>query len=185
MAVSYVGITGYDRVGAISFSNGVENTIPPVRGKPAISRLYRFFSGLRCAGETDFNKSMSQFAEGNRNPGLIFILSDMLDQRGSSPGLELLLHGGNEVVMVHLLSDEDLNPHPWGPLHLVDSESGRRRKVLADRELLDGYRRRFMRFVDGVERNCIRQGIEYHRATTSLPVEQVVLRYLRKGRHLR
>ncbi len=185
MALSYVGIVNYDRVGAVSFSNGINEMLPPVRGRPAIARLYDFFSRMRCGGRTNFNAVVSQFAERSSAPALIFILSDMLDERGCSQGLDLLRYGRNEVVMAHLLADEDVNPSSSGPLFLLDSETGQSKRMVVSSELLTGYRSRFHEFADGVERNCRQRGIEYYRTTTALPVEHLVLRYLRKGRHFR
>lgn len=183
MALSYVGITNYDRVGAAKFSNDVLGVLPPVRGKPAVAQLYRFFSELRCEGNTDFNGAMSRFADRITDPALIFILSDMFDERGSSPGLELLRHGHNEVVLVHLLAEEDLNPRPSGPLNLIDSETGMRRKILADDDMLRNYRKRLNNFTAGIEKHCRKCGVEYYLSAISTPVEQLVLKYLRRGRH--
>ncbi len=184
MALAYVGLNNYDRVGAASFSQGVQGIAPPARGRSAISQLYRFFSALQSVGMTQFNESMSQFTARTGRPGLVFLLSDMLDEKGCNTGLGLLRHAGNDVVLVHLLADDDLNPEYAGPLLLTDSESRRRRNVLANRNLLETYGRRFNEFAEGIKNHCIKCGIEYHSVTSSNPVEELVLRYLRQGRHL-
>jgi hypothetical protein len=56
--------------------------------------------------------------------------------------------------------------------------------VYVDRPLLTAYRAKLTGFFGGVESFCLKNRIEYLRAATIVPFEDVVLRYLRQGAHL-
>ena len=57
--------------------------------------------------------------------------------------------------------------------------------MTGDEALRAAYRRRLERRLDEVERFCRRQGIEYLRASTAIAFEDIVLKCLRQGAHLK
>ena len=57
--------------------------------------------------------------------------------------------------------------------------------ILVDEELRRSYRRRLDHRLREFENYCRRMGIEYLRASTAIPFEDVVLKCLRQGAHLR
>ena len=93
--------------------------------------------------------------------------------------------GGHDVVVIQLLAEDEIDPPLDGALRLVDAESGSELDVTVDEALRAAYRRRLEHRLDEVERFCRRQGIEYLRASTAIAFEDIVLKCLRQGAHVK
>ena len=62
---------------------------------------------------------------------------------------------------------------------------GEELEVTVDRELRRLYRQHLQRSLDDMAAFCRRRGVEYLRASTAIGFEDIVLKYLRQGVHLR
>ena len=67
----------------------------------------------------------------------------------------------------------------------MDAEEGTELKATVDAGLRALYHKRLLIFLEELERYCRASGLEYVRASTAIPFEDVVLRYLRQGTYLR
>lgn len=182
-ALAYIGISNLDRVGITWFSDAPMGTLPPVRRRDMFPVL-SFLSGIRCGGRTGFNPSLARVARTTRVPGLAVVISDLLIPDGFREGLLSLLYRHWEVVVIHLIAREDYEPEEGGELRLVDAESNRRLDLVVDRKVRAKYTERISDYRREIEGFCLDKRIEYVPVKTTVPVEQVVLRYLRKGAHL-
>ncbi len=63
----------------------------------------------------------------------------------------------------------------------MDAETGAAVEVTADAATADAYARARDRYFTEVEQLCLRLQVEYLRAATSIPFDDLVLRYLRQG----
>jgi uncharacterized protein (DUF58 family) len=89
------------------------------------------------------------------------------------------------VVVVQLLAESEIDPPLDGALRMVDAETGDELDVTVDEELRGLYQRRLEHHLQEVERLCRQRSVEYLRASTAIPFEDVILKYLRQGVHLR
>jgi hypothetical protein len=103
---------------------------------------------------------------------------------GYRRGLKALLFHDFEVVLVHVLDREEIEPGEQGALRMTDMETGQSLSLSVDRQLLAAYRARVAGFFGEVEAFCLKNRVEYLRTATVIPFEDVVLRYLRQGAHL-
>jgi uncharacterized protein (DUF58 family) len=183
-ALGYIGITALDRVGMAAFAAGVGQVLAPRRGRAQFHHLIDRLSRLAPAGGTDFSRSLEQYAQRAREPGIAVVISDLLDPGGCERGLAALRYRGFDVVLVQILDREEISPTIHGALRLADAETGRSLSVTVDSRLLSEYHARVNRHLTGLESFCLRAGIEYLRASTLVPFEDIVLKYLRQGAHL-
>jgi uncharacterized protein (DUF58 family) len=197
-ALGYVGIGSLDRVGVTTFGAGLGGALAPRRGRAQLFHLLDYMSTLKPVGRTDIARSLEEYARRSRSPGLAIVISDLLDdpRQGGAPsasggalegyrrGLQALLFHDFEVVLVHVLDREEISPGEQGALRLTDMETGQTLPVFVDRPLLAAYKAKLVGFFGGIESFCLKNRIEYLRAATIVPFEDVVLRYLRQGAHL-
>jgi hypothetical protein len=118
-------------------------------------------------------------------PGVAVVLTDLLDPGGYADGLKALLQRRLEVFVLHVVSEEELNPSLGGDLTLVDAEGGSAREVSVDRWALERYQERLKQHFDEAERFCARHGVDYLRTATTVPFQDLILRHLRRGGFLR
>ena len=147
--------------------------------------LLEYMSALKPR-RTDIARSLEEYARRSSSPGLAIVITDLLDDAlsGYARGLQALLFHDFEVVLVHVLDREEVGPGEQGALRLTDMETGQTLALHVDRPLLAAYRQKLTGFFGDVESFCLKNRIEYLRAATIVPFEDVVLRYLRQGAHL-
>lgn len=184
-ALAYIALHNLDRVGVSAFAEGLGAALPPIKARHHMARLLTFLGDLRCAGVTRFDSALRAFATRTRNPGLVILISDLLGAGEVQDGIEALRHGGHDVVVIQLLAESEIDPPLDGALRMVDGETGDELEVTVDQELRRLYQHRLEHHLQEVESFCLRRGVEYLRASTAVAFEDVVLKYLRQGAHLR
>ncbi len=109
----------------------------------------------------------------------------LLDAQGFEQGLKELLYQKFDIVLIQILSEEEIEPQFSGDARLIDLETGAQRSLLIDKQLLRFYRDRTFKFFKRIEEFSLERGIEYLRTSTVVPFEDLILKYLSQGLHLR
>ena len=125
-------------------------------------------------------ESVKNFCLRNSGKGILVLLTDLLDKSGYEQALRFLLAQQMDVYVIHILSPEELQPDIKGDLRLVDSEDADVAEVTVSRPLLDRYQKTLATFIAGARDYCTRRGMVYMLASTEIPVEDVVTKYLRQ-----
>src|SRR5205085_10576960 len=110
----------------------------------------------------------------NRAPRLV-VISDLLgdwDDLLTAARLRIATRG--EVVLVHVIATEELDP-PDGAVLAVDPEVPETRRIL-DGALRSAYRERFTSWIDAVAEAARASGVRYIRAVTNEPAARVIRR---------
>ena len=184
-ALAYIALHNFDRVGVSSFAEVVSATLPPMKARHHMPSVLAFLKGVRCAGVTRFSAALRAVAMRTRNPGLVILISDLLGAEDAEAGIEALCHRGHDVVVIQLLAESEIDPQVDGALRLVDGETGDEFDATVDEDLRALYRRRLDQRLREIEGFCRQRGVEYLRASTAIAFEDLVLKYLRQGAHLR
>jgi len=184
-ALGCIALKNFDRVGVSVFADALGAGLAPSKAQHHMASLLAFLGNLQCGGSTALGAALRSFAARTRNPGLVILISDLLGAEDTQAGIDALRGGGHDVVVIQLLAEDEIDPPLDGALRLVDAESGGELEVTVDEALRAAYRRRLERRLDEVERFCRRQGIEYLRASTAIAFEDIVLKCLRQGAHLK
>ena len=183
-ALGYIGLNSLDRVGVVAFADELGRPMAPQRGRQQIFAMFRYFEALQCQGGTNVNRVLRNYARQSRKTGLAIVISDLLDPQGYETGLDALAYGGFEVMVIQLVDEAELNPQFTGAVRLHDIEGTQQRRLTVNRRLLELYRQKVLEYFTQIETFCARRNIEYLRANTLVPFEDVVLRYLRRGFYL-
>lgn len=178
-ALGFVGLVNHERVGLGLLRERVAEGWPPTRGRSQILPMMDFLGDVKPGGGTSLDEGLANYAKRARDPGLVVVVSDLLDPAGYERGVRALLERRFDVHLVHLLDPEEMNPTLGGDLRLIDAETGDVRDVTVDAEALRGYRERLRTFLERVEAFCRSQEIGYHRVVTDQPVEAFVVAQLR------
>ena len=180
-ALGYIGLTKMDRVAASAFSSGIKESFPATRGRGEIFRLFDFLSRIEPEGETLMSGSLKEYVSNTRRAGLAIVVSDFLASDGYEDALKYLMSKRFDIFVVHLLCPEEQEPNFRGDLRLIDSETGEVREISLGQKTIRGYRNVLRSFCDGLRSYCHSRGITYIRASTEVPFEELILKYLRTG----
>jgi len=159
---------------------GIGAQYGPARGMHHTLRLLAYLEKQTAAGQTNLNQSLQTYALAARRPGLTFVLTDLFDPNGYESGLGRLQSRGHELVLLHLLAPDELDPQMAGDLRFVDTESGYTQEVSLDGGTRDLYRARLAAWQDEIRLFCQKREIHYLSLSTALPWDKVVLYQMRR-----
>ncbi|MBI3890286.1 MAG: DUF58 domain-containing protein, partial [Candidatus Wallbacteria bacterium] len=121
-AAAYIGLSRHDRVMAIPFSSGMGDNI--LRGNRPGQALafFRFLEKLEPGAIGDLQKTAAEFVLRYKKPGVVFLISDFLFEKGVEEALHLLNFHRYEVNCIQLMDPAEEEPRLSGLCHLIDSE---------------------------------------------------------------
>jgi len=178
-ALGYLGLSQGERVGVVPFADGVARPLEPGRGRGRVGKLLRYLDQVDVDGTTDLGRAVDSFLARRPRPGLVCVLSDLLDPGGFKRPLDRLISEGHEPAIFHILDAEELEPTPGGDFALIDVERGTRVEVSLDRHALAAYRARVSAFLADVEGYARARGLSYVRVGGDVDFEDALLTYLR------
>jgi len=178
-ALSYVGLGRSDRVVVAGLNDGLGHYAPPVRGRRAANQLFRSLESLESTGGTNLPRGIAAYPR-QRGAGIGLLFTDFLFEERVDVVLKRLLSRGMELHCFHVFAPEEIHPRLSGDLLLVDQETGEELAVTANAETLKRYTETVLAWADEIEAQCRRLGVGYARLLTSMSVEDVVLKDLRK-----
>lgn len=178
--IGYVSLTTNDNLMLTALNSINAERFGPARGRGQSVPMLRYVHGLRGVGVTDLNSALADYSVRARRPGLCFIISDMFSPSGYIEGLNALLSRGYEVVLLHILSPDEVTPPMVGDLRLVDVESGTAQEVSLDASMRDLYEKRVNAWRADIQAECRRRGVHYLPLQTDTPFEKVILYDLRR-----
>jgi hypothetical protein len=114
---------------------------------------------------------------------VIVLLSDLLDP-GADRVIRELAATGSELIVLHVLSPEELDPMLEGDVRLVDVESGEGIDVTIDLATIDDYKARLAAWQEGFADLAAKRNATYVPISTDLPLTDLVFAELRRRRVL-
>jgi len=184
-ALAHIGFINMDRVSLIAVADGVVRDQSGMRGKDQSWPAFEFLEGLRAGGRTALAVALRRYFERPRAHGLAIVISDFLDPAGFEPALDVLRNRRQDVLALHLVAREELEPELAEEVELVDAEDGSTIVERVTPALLAAYRQELEQHGAAIDAYCSRQGWGYVRAVTDSSFEDLVLRALRKEGLLR
>ena len=183
-ALGYIGLASEDRVAVTALVARAGRRQVALRGSGRVFRLLAALSSISAAdGPTDLVASVRHAAAQLSGRGVIVLLSDLLDP-GADRVIRELAATGSEVIVLHVLSPEELDPTLEGDVRLVDVESGDGVDVTVDLATIDDYKVRLAAWQEGFADIAAKRGATYVPISTDLPLADLVFAELRRRRVL-
>ena len=171
-ALGFVALVRRDPVTLHTFP--LERPAPRFLGRAAVPLLFDALGHLEPSGETRFAAAASHFLARRGPGGLTVVISDLLTPEWEA-GLERLPAGGGDLVVVHVLAEEDLRPSSLGDVELVDAESGARGPVTLTAASVARYEAGAREWAAAVADRCHRAGAGYVRVLAGDDLEPLLL----------
>jgi uncharacterized protein (DUF58 family) len=183
-ALGYIGLASEDRVAVTALVARQGRRQVALRGSGRVFRLLAALSGVSPGdGATDLLASARHAAAQLSGRGVIVLLSDLLDPAADRVIRELAATG-SELIVLHVLSPEELDPTLEGDVRLVDVESGDGIDVTVDLATIDDYKARLAAWQEGFAELAAKRNATYVPISTDLPLADLVFAELRRRRVL-
>jgi uncharacterized protein (DUF58 family) len=179
-ALGFVGLVRADRVKVETIGQPAGLRSPALRGRASLWRMLDHLEHIETEGNTSLAQGVKNFCLRNTGKGIVVLISDLMDKRGYQDALRYLVAQQMDAYVVQVLSQEELEPDVAGDLRLIDCEDQDVAEVTISAPLLKRYKQTLNAFVSGVKDFCNRRGMVYILANNQLPLEQLVVHYLRE-----
>lgn len=179
-SLAYVALASYDRVAVMGIGERLGPYAPPRSGRERAPEVWRFIAGLPEEGRTALD-ALRAFEAYSRGPGLAVVISDLLTDSDWRTGLRALRGAARqEITLLQVLAPQELEPDLEGDWTLVDAETGARLELTASPHALRQYRESLDAYTAELTQWTRGQGIAYAQIASATPIDEVVLRLLRR-----
>jgi len=165
--LAYLLLRQQDSVACTTFDSAVRQMVPYRSQQTHINAIAQAMHVSRPEEKTDLYKILSRVAETVPGRGMIVIISDLLaDREPLFKGLELLAHRRHDVLVFHIL-DEDEMTFPFAGTTRFEGMEEMPQLTCDPRALRDGYIEALEEYLVECRRGCARLGVDYQLIKTS------------------
>jgi len=177
-ALSYLLIRQQDAVGITTFDSEIRARVEPSSKQNHLHAILATLDAAQPTQKTNLQRLLAQVADEQNRRGLIVLISDLfVDRAGLFKGLKLLRTRGHDVMVMHVMDDQELDFNYAGTTKFEGMEQAG--DLICDpRSLRDGYLEAVKVFVEELHRNCARQMIDYQTIRTSQHLDAALAYYL-------
>jgi uncharacterized protein (DUF58 family) len=176
--IAFLTIKQRDRVAFAIASNGLSNLHRPYASMTHLTGILDVMESIKPAGEADLPNAIHSLARAIGRRGLLIVISDLLDDRDDvMQALNVYVSRGNEVILFHVLHQDEIEL-PKTPSGLfIDSESHAKVKLTID-DIRSDYEAKLKAFLDRWSDACKSRGIDYNLVSTSEHYYKSLEKYL-------
>jgi len=179
-SLAYLILRQQDGVGCVTFDERIRVTVPIRTKHNHIFSIVDSLAVQEPREKTDMSAILRQVAESAPRRGLMVLVSDLLaDRDGLFRGLRLLRQRGHDVLIFHIMDDEELDFPFNGPTRFDGLESPEFLNC-NPRALREGYLAALQQFLDDVRREAARTSCDYSLIRTSDPLDAALATFLSK-----
>ena len=178
--LSSIALANFDLIAIYTLSDQLRKILSFTSGDRNFHRIETSLNSMDIGNTTDLNTNVRRFASLNRKSGVVFLISDFLDPGSYKNGLKYLVSRDFEVCIIHIISEDELNPQFSGDLRLEDVETGQIKEITVTDKVLENYKNRVADFCDQFAWFCLSCGITYIRCHNQNPMDRFFLNDLRQ-----
>lgn len=177
-SLGYLILRQKDALGCVTFDEKIRSKIPLKSQRNHLMSMVHALDSETPANKTELHKILSEVAETYPRRGMMILISDLLsDVESTLKGLKILRQRGHDVMVFHLLHDDEVDFEFSGSVRFEGLESPEFLNC-NPRSLREGYCELIQQFVSDVRRGCAKSLVDYALVRTSDPLDVVLTSYL-------
>jgi uncharacterized protein (DUF58 family) len=185
-ALGFLAVQDMDR---LSFhfmrENKSDNPFGSLVGKNAFFRAMGAIEKMDFDGEIDIEACVKNCPTTGSNNGLTVIISDFLTESDWKKAVEYLRYKRRQVLLVQILTPDEIDPSYDGRVNLIDVESVdladvKNMKMKITRSMLKAYEEAMRDFKQDIKNFCSKRDADFISLRTDEPIERVLFSELLK-----
>lgn len=178
VSLAYLLLRQHDAVGCIAFDEKIRARTPLRSTQVHLASIVQTLDANRPQAKTDPGSVLRTIAEENYRRGLIVVVSDLLgDVASTLRGLRLLRQRGHDILVLHIMDDDELDFPFDGPTRFEGLELPAHLNC-NPRALREGYLEAVEKFVSSLRHGCARDAVDYELIRTSQPMDAALAAFL-------
>src|SRR3954469_10284546 len=179
-ALGFIGLIRTDRVRIETLGQSPSVRGPVLRGRRGVWRMIDYLNSIEPGETASLADGVKNFCVRNAGKGIVVLISDLMDKSGYETALRYLVSQRVDVYVIHVLSQDELDPDVKGDLKLVDCEDQDIAEITVSAPLMAKYKSTLNAFVSGAQEFCNRRGMNYLLANNQTPAKDLIGSYLRR-----
>ncbi|QEG23135.1 DUF58 domain-containing protein [Mariniblastus fucicola] len=177
-SLAWLVLKQQDAVGCMTFDESVCSRTPTSSKKMQLNKIVQTLESASPKRKTDLSSIFSDAAETFPRRGIMIVISDLFgDVQSTLKGLRLLRQRGHDVLVLHVLDEDELEFPFSGSSRFSDLESDTKLNC-NPKALRDGYLEAINEFLAEVRRGCARASIDYAMVRTTDPMDAALAQFL-------
>jgi uncharacterized protein (DUF58 family) len=178
-ALAYLLLRQQDAVGCAVFDERIRHTIPLRTSTSHLTTIVRALEPKQPQAKTRLYDVLARVAETYPRRGMMILISDLLvDAEDVRRGLRLLRQLGHDVLVLHVLDDDELDFPFARPARFEGLETAEH-LTCNPRALREGYLNALEQFLAAVRHGCARDNVDYALIRTSMPLDAALTAFLK------
>ena len=185
-ALGYLSVHNMDKV-SFKLIKGEKSEDPfgTIVGKRAFFNAISQIEELEFEGESDLREAVVNTPNTGSNDGLTVIISDFFTDSDWRKAVDYLCYKKRQVLLVQVLTPEEVDPSYTGRVHLIDVESEtvedeRNMKLKVDSAFQKAYSMAMEEIREELQSFCTSRGADYVTICTDQPIEKTLFKELLK-----
>lgn len=178
-ALGFLAVQNMDKLEYDLIKGGVaEDPFGIIVGKNSFFRAVGELEKIDFDGEVDLCKAITDAPTGTGD-GLSVVISDFFTENDWKKAVDFLRYKNRQVLLIQILTPEEIDPSYTGRVNLIDSESEeltdeRNMKLKITRGMLDAYRSAMSDMQSDMRSFCASREAAYFCINTAEPIERAV-----------
>ncbi len=179
-ALTYLMTMQQDPVGLLTFGQSLAAVLPARSRRGQMGDVLAVLSRLRPTGGTDLPRCLGQVAAMLKQHSLVMLFSDLLgDADELLAAIGQIRHGGHDVIVFHILAQDEVTFPFDGPVEFEDPETGQ--IVTAEASVVaEGYAEELNSFRQTMAVGLAARRVDYVPLDTSMPFDTALSEYLQQ-----
>ena len=185
-ALGFLSVHNMDKV-SFNLIKGdkAENPYGTIVGKTSFFRAISELENVKFEGDADLEKAITSCPNTGSSDGLTVIISDFFTKTDWKKAVDYLTYKKRQVLLVQLMTPDELEPVYDGRLNLIDAEAedltdSRNMKLRITRSLQIAYQDALKDFKADLKSFCVSRGAEFISIDTDKSIEKMLFGELLK-----
>ena len=184
--LGYLAIHNMDKVSFnIMQNNKCENTYGTIVGKNSFFKSIEVLENINFDDDVDIEKCVINSDNDANANGMAVIISDFLTENDWKKAVDYLLYKKRQVLLIQVLTPEELDPTYVGRVNLIDSESVdisdvKNMKLRINSSMQAAYEEALADFKSDISEFCKKRDVDFISISTDTPIERVLFKELLK-----
>jgi len=177
-SLAYLLLKQHDTVACLAFDDRIRERTPLRSTQAHLQAIVKALDASTPQNKTNAGLIFREVAEISPRRGVVIVVSDLLgDVDSTLRGLRLLRQRGHDVMVLHIMDDDELDFPFDGPTKFAGLELPEE-LTCNPRALREGYMEALHKFLSSLRRGCAKDAIDYALVRTSEPLDAALAAFL-------
>ncbi len=183
-ALGYLSVQGMDRTSIkLIKDSALVNVGQKITGKESFYSAVSELEEVGFAGGADISAAIKSNPEIGFDDGFTVIISDFFTESDWKQAVDYLLYKKREVLLIQVVTPEEMDPDYFGRMQLVDAEAieledAKNIRMRITKNEYKAYLQALSEYLDDMKQFCRSRNVGYVTVNTANPVEKELLNQL-------